>query len=88
MYAGIEALFLGPKDDDSHTILYFTLRRNLTKASEESTCPFQRRSEGKRPERKGKRQIERNVWPRAIRRARARLKQRLEAKVSKPAIEP
>ena len=34
MYAGIETLFLGPKDKDSHTILYFTLRHNITAARE------------------------------------------------------
>ena len=32
VYAGTEALFLGPKDGDSHTILYFPLHHKLTKA--------------------------------------------------------
>ena len=30
MYAGLETLFLGLKDRDSHTILFFTLHPNLT----------------------------------------------------------
>ena len=34
MYAGLETLFLGPKDKDSHTILLFTLRPKLTTARE------------------------------------------------------
>ena len=32
MYAGLETLFLGSKEKDSHTIWYFTLRQNLTTA--------------------------------------------------------
>ena len=32
MYAGLETLFLGPTDKDSHTILHFTLSHNLTTA--------------------------------------------------------
>ena len=35
MYAGLETLFLGPKDKGSHTILFFTFRQNRTTASEQ-----------------------------------------------------
>ena len=34
MYAGLETLFLGLKDRDSHAILLFTLHPNLTTARE------------------------------------------------------
>ena len=34
MYAGLETLFLGPKDKDSHTILFFTFRPTRTTAKE------------------------------------------------------
>ena len=34
MYAGLETLFLGPKDKDSHTILFFTFCPNRTTARE------------------------------------------------------
>ena len=34
MHAGLETLFLGPKDKDSHTILYITFRHNLTTAKD------------------------------------------------------
>ena len=34
MHAGLETLFLGPKDKDSHTILFFTLRPSRTTNSE------------------------------------------------------
>ena len=41
MYAGIEARFLGPKDGDSHTILYFTLRQYMTIAQDpRALIPF------------------------------------------------
>ena len=34
MCAGLETLFLGPRDKDSHTILFFTFRPNRTTNSE------------------------------------------------------
>ena len=34
MYARLETLFLGPRDKDSHTILFFTFHQNRTPASE------------------------------------------------------
>ena len=41
MYAGLETLYLGPKDKDSHTILFFTLRHNLTTARDRrKSVPF------------------------------------------------
>ena len=47
MYAGLETLFLGPKDKDSHAILFFTLRPNLTTARDRRKfVPFPVKQEG------------------------------------------
>ena len=89
MYAEIEALFRGPKDKDSQTILYFTLRPNITPARDRRKfMPFPVKKErGSKIGKQNKRQIVRKAKPQTIRRARTRPKVRSRAKASKPASE-
>ena len=88
LYAGLETLFLGPKDKDSHTILFFTFRQNRTTACERRKyVPFPVKRERRRSRKKNRRQIDRRARPKALRRARARPNQRSKAKESKPASE-
>ena len=56
MYAGLEILFLGPKGDYSHTIVFFTLRPNLTTARMESLFLSLSSKKGSGTERHVKRQ--------------------------------
>ena len=53
MYAGLETLFLGPRDKDSDTILFFTFRPNRTTNSERRRyVPFPAKREKQEQKRK------------------------------------
>ena len=46
MYAGLETLFLGPEDKESHTILFLTFRPNRTTAKEQKGTTRGKSTEG------------------------------------------
>ena len=74
MYVGLETLFLGPEDKDSHTILYFTLRHNLTIARDRRRfVPFPTKQDRNR-NRRARQEANRRARAKALRRARARSK--------------
>ena len=81
MYAGLETLFLGPKDKDSLTILFFTFRQNRTTASERRKyVPFPVKRERRRSRKKRQDANRQKGWAKGASKGQGKTKSKVKGK--------